>query len=354
MSEKNPSPPSEYNLKSVDKEAETIIEGTKLKITPEPVPIKEEEVTVSEVEVGESRVTGGIVPELELPPSADELRIVKKIFSRPIGLQVGFETTTINATETGWYRFEFSESFDSPPQVFVTIEHRSGEPFTVEYPKPTLTIPKISRPGISVPSRTFGTPLVDVKSYAENLKEQAKNVAIALLGWTWGWPWDWLRGWFLAVYLSIVYFIMYALGTFWNKMISPIASGIRQVMSDVKAVGNGLNYTVEQVKNGVNKLADEVQNGINDTVGVLKGYIDDSVTRSIMNLYKFSDLPIMKLNTGVVRPPTTTYVDVLGYKDSKIHVLAIGRRMKTLEDMIKEVVEKKVEEIEKKLRRVKW
>lgn len=343
MSEEKPLAPSEYELKSVDTKASESVDKVKPKIVTETVPIKKEELTVSEAKVGESKVIGGIIPEIELPPYAENLRVIKKVLSRPVGLQVGFETTIIDALETGWYRFEFSEPFDEPPQVFVTIEHRSGEPYTVEYPKPTLTIPKISKPSINVPSRGFGTPLVDAKNYAEQLKEQAKWAAIALLGWSWGWPWDWLRGWYYSTYLSIVFFLAYAFGGFWNNMISPVASAIRQVMSDIKAVGDGLNNIIEQVKNGVNTLADEVQKSVNNVVEILKGYIDDSVTRSVVNLYKFSDLPIMKLNVGVIGTPTTTYVDVLGYKDSKIHVLAIGKRRKTLEDVIRERIDERLE-----------
>lgn len=342
MVEETPRTPSEYEIRRVEEEAISRIEEVKPEIKPEPVPVEEEKVTVSEVEVGESKVIGGIIPEIELPPDANELKLVKKVLSRPVGLQVGFESTTFNATETGWYRFEFSEPFDEPPQVFVTFEHRSGEPMVVRYPKPTMTVPRISKPSISVPKRTFGTPLTDAKKYAENLKKQAITAAVLLLGTYWGPWWDWLRGWFVTVYASIVYFVAYAFVSFWNHTIGYVASAIRRVMTDVKAVGDGVNKVASQVSNGINTLASEVQNGFNETIGILKGYVDDSVTRSIANLYKFSDLPMMKLNVGVIRPPTTTYVDVLGYRDSRIHVLAIGKRERTLEDVIREEVEKQL------------
>jgi len=342
MTEETPKTPSEYEIRRVEEEASEEIEKIRPEIIPEIVPVEEEELAVGEIEVGESEVTGGIIPELELPQSADELRLVKRVLSRPIGLQVGFESTTFNATETGWYRFEFSEPFDEPPQVFVTIEHRGGEPMRVEYPRPSITVPRISRPSIGVPVRSFGTPLSNAKAYAKKMKDQARKTALALLGWSWGWMYDWIRGWFLAVYCSIVYFVTYAFVSFWNSTIGYVASAIRRVMADIKSIGDGINAVARRISDGMNSLAYQVQTGFNKTVAILKGYVDDSVTRSIANLYRFSDLPMMKLNVGVIRPPTTTYVDILGYRDSKIHVLAIGKRKRTLEDVIREEVEKQL------------
>jgi len=340
MSEEKPKAPSEYELKLKEEEISEKIEKTKIEIKSEAKPTPITEITTEEAKITEVETPREIKPEIELPQSASTFGIVRRIRSKPVGLQIGFETTTIYASETGWYRFEFSEPFDEPPQVFVTIEYREGEPRAIIYPETSLTVPRITPPNIGVISRNFSDPLVNVQNYAKQLKDSAFWAAIAILGATWGWPWDWLRGWYQTIFIEVVYFLAVALGNFWNGVVSPIGSAIRQVMADIKAICDSINSTISSISNAVNSLAKQTEAGFNSVISTIKGYIDDSVVRSIANLYKFSDLPMMKLNSTAILSPTTTYVDVLGYEGSTLHILAIGKRKRTLEDVIRDEVRK--------------
>ncbi len=340
MSEEKPKAPSEYELKLKEEEISGKIERTKIEIKPEAKPLPSTEIPTQEAEITRAEIPKEIKPEIVLPQSASTLGIVRRIRSRPVGLQVGFETATIYATETGWYRFEFNEPFDEPPQVFVTIEYREGEPAAVIYPKPSMTVPRITPPKIGAITRSFSDPLVNAQNYANQLKENAKTAAIAILGYSWGWLWDWLRVWYFTIFIEVVFFLAFALGNFWNSTISPIGSAIRQVMADIKAICDSINSTVSSVSDAVNSLAQQTEAGFNSVISTIKGYIDDSVVRSIANLYKFSDLPMMKLNATAILTPTTTYVDVLGYEGSTLHILAIGKRKRTLEDIIRDEVRK--------------